>query len=843
MKPTSMLRRLTAAALALTAAVSASPVMAEPIGDRVTPTCDEAYYATLDYYGNLTQGSVVKSYTLNGAGAITDYGTYDEVVNLTDGTVPARSATSTVFRFDDAPARFYFEGKTAEPFAALPWTIAVSYTLNGVPARAEDLAGKTGVVEIRLDILPSDAASDYAKNNYTLEAMAVFNQDDILSLEAPGAQVQLVGNLRAVLFVVLPGEEQHFSIRVGSDSFSFGGMTFLMVPATLAQLEEVAKLSQRKDELEEDYNKLSDSFDTLLDSMGDLGGSLRDTADGLDQLDQARDTISGGKDPVYADGDRLREDLAALEGSLGLLPGHLEDADGAVVDLNGSLKDLTDAAVDLQGDLNEVSGCLEDLRDDLRRIRASGSATESDLAAVGRDLDNLRDKLKDATETLTILDIRINGGILKKLDKDFSDDAGKSFITVQKKQLGDVLSQVDSLDGLWTAVARDPAGSPAETIGFQQFQIAALIASKKAADAAGAAALLGQMSGVVSSINSAAAQLEAAGLDWDAALKQALAGAGAEAAAAYQQAMAMEKVYAAVCGGTDKPMDKGAFFTALLMLSDITARPDQMETVLQNKSDYAKTGKVLSELGGDHDTEAVAGMLSDLAVLLGHMGSGGLTGSLGGLIDSAGRAMGSLGDASSAGQDLTAQVNRILDELQDLDDTVNDHVPGLRDTLRDTKNLVGDLHLTVGDANTFLGSFRNLAREAGSQLDAGTRQSLQSLAETLRRTARSTDSVGDVKSAKDALTGIIEDSWSEYTGDVNNLLLMDATAQAQSLTSRRNAAPASVQILLRTQEIKAEEVQTETIRAETEAPTTFWGRVAQMFRDFWSAVTGIFRKK
>ena len=97
--------------------------------------------------------------------------------------------------------------------------------------------------------------------------------------------------------------------------------------------------------------------------------------------------------------------------------------------------------------------------------------------------------------------------------------------------------------------------------------------------------------------------------------------------------------------------------------------------------------------------------------------------------------------------------------------------------------------------------------------------------------------------SKDALTGIIEDSWSEYTGDVNNLLLMDATAQAQSLTSRRNAAPASVQILLRTQEIKAEEVQAETIRAETEAPTTFWGRVAQMFRDFWSAVTGIFRKK
>ena len=43
--------------------------------------------------------------------------------------------------------------------------------------------------------------------------MALFNQDDILSLKADGAQVQLVGNLRMVLFLALPGEEQHFTIE------------------------------------------------------------------------------------------------------------------------------------------------------------------------------------------------------------------------------------------------------------------------------------------------------------------------------------------------------------------------------------------------------------------------------------------------------------------------------------------------------------------------------------------------------------------------------------------------------------------------------------------------------
>ena len=79
--------RLPALTLALILAVSCA-VPAAAVGDGVAPTYDEAYYATLDYYGNLLEGSMVKSYALNGKDSLTDYGVYDEVVNLTDGTAP-----------------------------------------------------------------------------------------------------------------------------------------------------------------------------------------------------------------------------------------------------------------------------------------------------------------------------------------------------------------------------------------------------------------------------------------------------------------------------------------------------------------------------------------------------------------------------------------------------------------------------------------------------------------------------------------------------------------------------------------------------------------------------------
>ena len=97
---------LLAALLAALCIIPASAV--EVIGSGVEATCDEAYYATTDYYGNLTEGSVVKSYVMNGASSLTDYGDYDEIVNLTDGTLPHTVDGCTTFDFAGAPSHFYF---------------------------------------------------------------------------------------------------------------------------------------------------------------------------------------------------------------------------------------------------------------------------------------------------------------------------------------------------------------------------------------------------------------------------------------------------------------------------------------------------------------------------------------------------------------------------------------------------------------------------------------------------------------------------------------------------------------------------------------------------------------
>lgn len=753
--PRRILAAATAAALLATAPAA---LAAEPIGDGVAPVYDEAYYATLDYYGNLTEGSVVKSYTLNGATTLEDHGTYDAVNNLTDGTQPTCQDGTVTFRFgDSAPSHFYFEGKTAAPFEALPWTLSIHYTLNGVPAKAEDLAGKTGVVEISVDAIPNPSASEYARNNYTLEAMALFNQDDILSLEAPGAQVQLIGNLRTVLFLALPGEEQHFTIRVGSDDFTFDGMTFLMVPATLSQLDEIAKLSERKDQLEDDYDKLSGSLDTLLDAFSGMQSSLNATADGLDQLNKARGTVSQSKDQLYAEADVALGDLSSLADTLEPLAGHLDTASQALTDIQTQVDSLCTTAVSLRtqlGDLRDVLDDLDEDLDDLQSGKGSASSLRSDLNDLGRVLEKLQ-KLADSGQSA-----------VDALRKQAPSLSGGSEVTVNGMTVDQIRAAVKKLDAAYDA------------------QYEAYVA-----------------------------QMTEAGLEPSEAEFQELWKAGLTSE--QYQLWAFSKT-----GEYEETLEQAEAVNQLLSGFGISV--DQMKDLAESIGPAAST------------------LLDQLGDLCGALDQDGLSGTLSALLKKTDDATDHLRDAGSVAQAAAKKLQEVLDETEKLNKTVDDYIPKAQQALADAKALTEAAVTGTRDLHTFLADLEAVTKNAGTQLDSGTQKTLSGLAASLRQAARSLSTTSDVKSAKNDISSIIEDTWNEHTGQMDNLLNMDSTAQAVSLTSAENPAPQSIQVLIRTQEIQVPEEDAEAEAAQEAPKSSFWDRVVQMFRDFWSAVTGIF---
>ncbi len=917
-------RALALALAALTVAGCAAPAAAAPIDSGVTPTYDEAYYATLDYYGNLLEGSVVKSYALNGADQITDYGAYDEVVNLTDATPAALEQGSAAFQFGRAPSHFYFEGKTKQPFQNLPWTVTLRYTLNGVPVQAEELAGQKGVVEILLDLVPNEGAGSYARYNYTLQAMALFNEDDILSLEAEGAQVQLVGNLRTVLFLALPGEERHFTIRVGSDDFSFGGMTILMVPATLAQLEEIAKLSQRKDELEEDYHNLSGSLDALLDAMNDIQEGLYASAGGLDQLDAARGTISSGKGQLYDDAGVLRGDLTGIADLLEPVEQRTLALSQTITSSKSVLGDMTDTAVSLRVQLENLEKALTGLED--------GS---SDVRQVIRGLADMKSSLRSLQRALG--DSYVGGGssgdrntpkLQEKVDK--TKQAGSAY---EEKNQTDFFEKMLTLSG--DRNARDTASKMSGALDLydktlSQTQAAKLEEARQAAEAAGGSLTQEQEEAIKQQVKDGVDQQFAAQEGWsetqklkqlheakdnlsfqefcgtlpgvdDKTAKQMddlwtvynsgkPSGTAEQADRPAEEAPASAEEPTGLAGPEMEPavpqekvpasgtLAESAALTAFLhpsvgpvsaalagsglYIDDITAgdlpgepiessAPDEPAPSSDESGGQTVGGAAVDLIVGGLD-DAMSQASAKIDAIQSELNStinritrptGRVVGELADLcdeVDDLVDLIDSAEDMSAALRQSSEKIRSILDGVDALRVLLDEYEPTLQEGIANVGSLSTSAVSALRDLETLLADSEALMKSSGSQLDSGTRQALRGLSATLRQTARAMAATGDVRDAKATINTILEDTWREYTGDVNNILMMDAGAQAVSLTDSRNPAPSSVQVLIRTQEIKAEEPAAEQLAAAAPQSTTFWGRVAQMFRDFWSAVTHIF---
>ena len=386
----------------LAAVMTASAGIAS-FGAAGVPVCDEAMYVSMDPYGGISEASVVKSYELHGAREITDRGTYQAVHNMTGMEKPEVDGDTVIFRLLEEPEndRFYFEGRMEpeEVSETLPWDIAVSYRLNGVERRLEELAHEKGVLKISIDAVPNAGTSEYFRNNMTMEIAAVVDLDQNLSVEAPGAQIQSIGSMKTVLFMVMPGEEQHFELEIGSNDLEFSGLLFLMAPVTISQLERLEDLRKARDTVKDSADAIGDSLDVILDSLDGLQGGLGSTVEGLGQLDRSRQILSDAKGGIYVDADQALALLKELSDRGIPFPAYVEEARKALEDMNGelnamntSVQALDDQLESLGYGLKHVTMDLNDTADLLYDTRHDVGDLEDGLARLRKDLEELKEK-------------------------------------------------------------------------------------------------------------------------------------------------------------------------------------------------------------------------------------------------------------------------------------------------------------------------------------------------------------------------------------------------------------------------------------------------------------------
>lgn len=396
------------AAAVLVPSLSATARAAAP-----SVSTDEAVYVNLDYYGKPGNINIVKGCDLNGIGQFTDYGSYEKVTNMTNETKPSVSGDSVSWSLPQTTGRFYYECTPKSGTVTLPWNFDVSYKLNGVPTDAGKLAGASGLVEIDIKTTPNKSAPDYYRNNLLLQVGTVVKMKDTLSVEAPGAQVQSMGDYKAVLFAGLPGEETTDTIRIGTKSFESIGIVMMMIPGTLEQLQDIKDLKEDKDTVKSSMDAISQSADEILGTLESMSGGLQQTRSGLSALDGARGTISSSKGGVYNNADKALSDLSKMTTQTSAMIPHIQKSQQLVEDVNANVNSMVQTVSVASSYLGALSSSIGKVRsdaDDLRDVLDNADGTSGKRASLTNDLNTQIGTAQTLTKQLGALILQMDNG-------------------------------------------------------------------------------------------------------------------------------------------------------------------------------------------------------------------------------------------------------------------------------------------------------------------------------------------------------------------------------------------------------------------------------------------------
>ena len=406
------LRRVTATALLLSFALPQCAQAAAP-----TVETDETVYINMDYYGAPTNTRIVKGVNLNGHTEFTDFGDYKDVYNMSTFDEPTLKEDSVYWKLNTDKNRFYYECIPNDTVnIQMPWNFDVSYKLNGVPVEADQCAGASGTIQMDIHAVPNTYASDYYKNNMMLVCATGIDMSKALSIDAPGAQIQSFGTYKLVMFMGLPGEENTFTVRIGSNDFESMGLIMFMTPATTSALDIMSSMRDIKDRLENSGDNLYTGVSSMLSTMQAVQGSLSSMSSGISGIDQVRKQLIKDRGTLDPRTDAALNALDELTGKSDSLIPELNSAKETLTSLNATtssiLTTLEESGKDIpeyQKLLNDVKtslGNLEDLFDDLDDETDNSSWTIAQIRSAGEDLQK---ELNALTDDLGKLSKHLNG--------------------------------------------------------------------------------------------------------------------------------------------------------------------------------------------------------------------------------------------------------------------------------------------------------------------------------------------------------------------------------------------------------------------------------------------------
>lgn len=427
--------------------------------DRGTVQKDETVYATLRSDGTFDALYVVNRFAVPQAGIYTDYGRYDEIVSLTDGTRPQVDGDVIRWRFTQAHDSYAYQGKLSA--GALPFTFTLAYTLNGSAVTPEVVAGQAGAVDLTLTVRSQSTADSWLREHMTAQIQVPIDLSANEIVAAEGASQVVTGRTATLGYMVLPGQSLTAHITLRSRGFALDAVNI-----SLLQADTSAALST---DSMRDFTKLQDGAGELLDGTKSLAGGLTDLTQGIGDLADGSATLAQGAEGLRTGTDTLIEGIASFAENLATLKSASAKVKAGLQQLQGGGKELAGGYKQLQQQIDASLPSAAELAS-LKQMAAlvdSPDQTQQTIGLLAASLVTQADGLQTIVDTLATLNASLGdytGGVSSLADDYAQLDGG---IGQAADGAGDMAKGTQDLQSGGAALAQ---GSKELAQGLQQLQ-------------------------------------------------------------------------------------------------------------------------------------------------------------------------------------------------------------------------------------------------------------------------------------------------------------------------------------------------------------------------------------
>lgn len=297
-------------------------------------------------YINLTaDGSVKDIYAVNifGKGDITDYGDYSsiEILNTKDKI----SLDGGKINFTSSTDRIYCKGKMND--AVSPWNISIRYYIDGTEYSADEVAGKSGALEIRFQVTENKSYTGNFFDDYAMQASFTLDTEICSNIKADNATTANVGRKKQISYTMLPGEGIDTVITADVTDFEMDAVSINGIPLSL--------------NIEVDDEELMNQVTELMDAVETLNDGAQGLKNGADELKSGGNTVNTAIDSLAEGADTLYDGVKKLNDGVIMLQTGLTELNMKSSELTTGSAEIQKALLAIQKELSMVSASAEQL--------------------------------------------------------------------------------------------------------------------------------------------------------------------------------------------------------------------------------------------------------------------------------------------------------------------------------------------------------------------------------------------------------------------------------------------------------------------------------------------------